>query len=148
MKKTDIGVVGFMYGVCLLFLVMTLKLKPAAQTYPLFIIALLASLTTLYVANMIRDAKKKGITSGISEIFGDTLPKQFFPVLAMIIGYLIAMYFVGFYISTLVFMVCCLMFLKVPKLHIVISTLVVVGLVYGAFTMFLGVKLPLGLLFK
>ncbi len=37
MKKTDIGVVAFMYAICALFLVMTLELKPAAQTYPLFL---------------------------------------------------------------------------------------------------------------
>ena len=47
MKKTDIGVVAFMYAVCALFLVMTLQLPKAAQTYPLFIIALLAALTTI-----------------------------------------------------------------------------------------------------
>ena len=34
MKKTDIGVVAFIYAVCLLFLVMTLRLPSAAQTYP------------------------------------------------------------------------------------------------------------------
>ena len=71
MKKTDIGVVGFMYGVCILFLVMTLQLKKAAQTYPLFIITLLALLTTLYVYNMVKDAKRLGVTSGLEE--GDTI---------------------------------------------------------------------------
>ena len=52
MKKTDIGVVAFIYAVCLLFLIMTLQLPSAAQTYPLFIIILLAALTTLYVLQM------------------------------------------------------------------------------------------------
>ena len=148
MKKTDIGVVGFMYGICLLFFVMTLKLKPAAQTYPLFIIAMLAGLTTLYVANMIRDAKRLGISSGLDEVFEDFLPRQFWPILAMVVAYLVGMYIVGFYISTIVFMLSCLFFLKVPKLHIIISTIVIVGLVYCAFTLFLGVRLPSGLLFR
>lgn len=89
MKKTDIGVVGFMYGVCVLFLVMTLRLKKAAQTYPLFIITLLALLTTLYVYNMVKDAKRLGVTSGLEEVFGETLPGQFAPVMAMIVGYLL-----------------------------------------------------------
>lgn len=148
MKKTDIGVVCFMYAVCALFLSMTLKLKPAAQTYPIFIICMLAALTTLYVFNMIRAAKKEGVTSGINEVFADFLPRQFLPILAMIIAYLVAMYLVGFYISTLIFMIGCLLYLKVPKLHIAISTIVVLGLVYCAFTAFLGVRLPAGLLFK
>ncbi len=148
MKKTDLGVVGFMYAVCIMFLAMTLNLKKEAQTYPLFIIVLLFLLTTAYLIQMLISAKKKGVTSGIKEIFADFLPKQFFPILAMIIGYLVAMYLVGFYISTVLLMIGCLVFLKVPKWQIVITTLVIIGLVYGAFTMFLGVKLPVGLLFK
>lgn len=148
MKKSDIGVVAFMYGICIMFLVMTLKLKKAAQTYPLFIIIVLAALTTMYVVKMIIEAKRLGVTNGLDEIFAETLPRQFLPILGMIIAYLVAMYVVGFYPSTVVFMVACLWFLKVPKWQIALSTLVVVGLVYGAFAMFLGVRLPVGLLFK
>ena len=147
MKKTDIGVVAFIYAVCALFLVMTLQFPKAAQTYPLFIILLLALLTTLYVAQMVRGAKKCGVTSGLED-FAGFLPKQFFPVLGMVILYLVMMYFTGFYISTLVFMVVCLLFLKVPKLQILLTTAVILVLVYCAFTLFLKVKLPVGLLFK
>ena len=50
MKKTDIGVVAFVYAVALFFLSMTLKLPKPAQAYPLFIIVLLLGLTTLMVA--------------------------------------------------------------------------------------------------
>lgn len=46
MKKTDIGVVAFVYAVALFFLSMTLKLPKPAQAYPLFIIVLLLGLTT------------------------------------------------------------------------------------------------------
>jgi len=147
MKKTDIGVVGFMYGVCILFYVLSLDLKPEAQTYPHFIMLVLAILTTMYVIQMIVQAKRNGVSSGL-EIFEGFLPKQFFVVLAMIIGYLILMYLVGFYISTVLLMVACLLFLRVPTWQIIISTLVIIGLIYGAFTLFLGVKLPVGLLFK
>ena len=31
---------------------------------------------------------------------------------------------------------------------LLLTTIVILGLVYGAFTLFLGVKLPIGLLFK
>lgn len=147
MKKTDIGVVAFIYAICLLFLVMTLRLPAAAQTYPLFIIVLLAALTTLYVAQMIRGAKKSGVTTGLEDFEG-FLPKQFFPVLGMVVLYLVVMYFAGFYIATLVFMAVCLLFLKVPKWQIFLSTAVILALVYCAFTLFLKVKLPVGLLFK
>lgn len=147
MKKTDIGVVAFIYAVCALFLVMTLRLPTAAQTYPLFIIILLAALTTLYVAQMFRAAKKSGVTTGLEDFEG-FLPKQFFPILGMVVLYLVIMYFAGFYIATLVFMAACLLFLKVPKWQIVLSTAVILVLVYCAFTLFLKVKLPMGLLFK
>jgi putative tricarboxylic transport membrane protein len=148
MKKTDIGVVGFMYGICILFYVLSLELKPEAQTYPHFIILVLAALTTLYVIQMIIAARREGVTSGVAEIFEGFLPKQFFVVLAIIIGYLILMYLVGFYISTVLLMVGCLLFLRVPKWQIIVSTLAIIGLIYGAFTLFLGVKLPVGLLLK
>ena len=147
MKKTDIGVVGFMYGVCILFYVLSLDLKPEAQTYPHFIMLVLAILTTMYVVQMIFQAKRNGVTSGL-EAFEGLLPKLFFVVLAMIIGYLVLMYLVGFYISTVLLMVACLLFLRVPTWQIIISTLAILGLIYGAFTLFLGVKLPVGLLFK
>ena len=78
MKKTDIGVVAFVYAVALFFLSMTLKLPKPAQAYPLFIIVLLLALTTLYVVQMIIGAKKKGVESGMED-FKDFLPKQFFP---------------------------------------------------------------------
>lgn len=146
-KKTDIGVVAFIYAVCVLFLVMTLRLPAAAQTYPLFIIIMLAALTTLYVAQMLRAAKKSGVTSGLEDFEG-FLPRQFFPILGMVVLYLVVMYFAGFYIATLVFMVVCLLFLKVPKWQILLSTAVILVLVYCAFTLFLKVKLPVGLLFK
>lgn len=147
MKKTDIGVVAFIYAVCALFLVMTLQLPQAAQTYPLFIIILLAALTTLYVAQMVRGAKKSGVTTGLEDFEG-FLPKQFFPILGMVVLYLVIMYFAGFYIATLAFMVVCLLFLKVPKWQILLSTAVILALVYCAFTLFLKVRLPVGLLFK
>ena len=148
MKKTDIGVVGFMYAVCILFFAMTKQQKEAAQIYPTFIIVLLFLLTTGYLIEMLIGARKSGVTSGIQEIFEGFMPKQFFVVLAMIIGYLVVMYIAGFYISTILLMVACLLFLKVPKWQVVLTTLVILGLVYGAFTMFLGVRLPAGLLFK
>lgn len=146
MKKTDIGVVGFVYAVALFFLAMTLKLPKPAQAYPLFIIILLLCLTSLYVVQMIIGAKKKGVVSGLEDFKG-FLPKQFFPILAMITAYLIIMYLAGFYISTALFMVISLLFLKVKKWQIILSTAVILLLVYCAFTLFLGVKLPMGILF-
>lgn len=148
MKKTDIGVVAFMYAICALFLTMTISLKPAAQTYPLFVIGLLFILTTLYVFQMIRQFRREGGASGISESFAGFLPKQFFPVFVMTACYMVLMYLAGFYIATVIYMAVCLLFLKVPKIQTVLSVVVIVLLVYLAFTKFLGVRLPEGLFFQ
>ena len=47
MKKTDIGVVAFMYEVCAFFYAYSSKLTAESKTYPMFTIALLFALTTL-----------------------------------------------------------------------------------------------------
>ena len=86
MKKTDIGVVGFMYAVCAFFFLMSRDLKKGARIYPLCIIAILFLLTTGYVVEMLFAAKKNGVTSGIPEIFEGFQPKQFFIVLGVLIS--------------------------------------------------------------
>ena len=61
MKKTDIGVVVFMYAVCAYFYYHMLQLKASSQTYPRFTIILLFGLTTLYLVQMLVAAKKYGV---------------------------------------------------------------------------------------
>lgn len=147
MKKSDIGVCIAMYSVCAFFLYMTLQLPKAAQIYPLCVIALLAALTTLHVFNMIRSAIREGITSGL-ESFKDFVPSQFFIILAMIIAYLALMPYLGFYISSILFMSACLIFLRVKLWQIVLAEVSVIALVYCAFTLFLEVRLPSGTLLE
>lgn len=147
MKKTDIGVVGFMYAVCAFFYVYSFDLKKGSETYPLFTIILLFGLTTLYLINMILAAKKHGVESGVSEVFEGFMPKQFFISLALTIIYFIMMKYLGFFVSTTVFMLVTLVYLRVPMLHTVIAIVAVDVLIYLAFVQFLGVRLPKGLLF-
>ena len=148
MKKSDFCVVGAIYAVCILFFTMTLKLKADAQTYPLFVLAILAVLNTAYLVKMLVQAKKEGTTSGFSEIFSGFQVKQFLVVVALIVAYLVMLYFIGFYPATIIFMLAALLFLRVPLWQTALATAVVVLLVYLAFTMFLHVRLPAGLLFK
>ena len=148
MKKTDIGVVLFMYAVCGFFYYHMTKLKASSQTYPRFTIFLLFGLTTLYLIQMLVAAKKHGVESGVDKVFKDFEPKQFFVCLCATILYLVCIYFFGFYISTVVFMLAVLLFLKVPPLYSAITIIVIVGLIYLAFQKFLGVKLPVGTVMK
>ena len=147
MKKTDIGVVGFMYAVCAFFYVYSFDLKKGSETYPLFTIALLFGLTTLYLINMIIAAKKHGVESGVNEVFEGFQPKQFFISLVLTVVYFLMMKYLGFFVSTTVFMLVTLMYLRVPMLHTAIAIVAVDVLIYLAFVEFLGVRLPKGLLF-
>ena len=147
MKKTDIGVVVFMYAVCAFFYVHMLQLQTNSQTYPRFTIVLLFGLTTLYLLQMLINAKKHGVESGVDKVFDGFQIVQFFVCLAMVIVYLLLMKFLGFFIATIVFMLAALTFLGVPKVHTLIAVVAINLLVYFAFVQFLGVKLPAGLLF-
>ena len=62
--------------------------------------------------------------------------------------YLVEIYFLGFYIPTVIFMAVILLYLKVPPLYACISVLVIIALIYFAFQKFLGVKLPVGTIIK
>ena len=147
MKKTDIGVCLVMYAVCGFFLYMTLQLPKAAQIYPLCVNALLAALTTLHVFNMIRSAIREGVTSGLED-FKEFLPSQFFVLLGMIIIYLAVMPYLGFYVSSIIFMTAILLFLRVKIWQIILAELAIFILVYCAFTLFLEVRLPSGSLWE
>lgn len=144
MKKTDIGVVVVMYAICAYFYSMTLQLKPESQTYPTFTIALLFGLTTLYLLQMLVRAKKHGVENDGKVVFKDFLPVQFFVCFVMVVAYLFMMKYLGFYVSTFIFMTVVLLFLRVPIKHSVIVLVAIILLVYLAFGLFLKVKLPEG----
>ena len=148
MKKTDIGLVLFMYIVCGFFYYHMTKLKASSQTYPRFTIILLFGLTTLYLIQMIVAAKRYGVESGVDEVFKDFQPVQFFVCLIATILYLVGIYFFGFYIPTVIFMAVVLLYLKVPPLYAAIAVVVIIALIYFAFQKFLGVKLPVGTVMK
>lgn len=147
MKKTDLGVVAFMYAVCAFFYVYSFDLSQESKSYPIFTIALLFGLTTLYLIRMIISARKFGVESGVEEVFGDFKVLQFVLSLVLTIVYFFLIKFLGFFVATTVFMVVSFVYLKVPKLHALIATVAMDLLIYLAFVQFLGVRLPKGLLF-
>ena len=148
MKWTDVGVVAFMYIVCGYFYYKMVHLPEEIQSYPRFVIILLFGLTTLYLVQMLISAFKNGTESGVDKVFKGFQPAQFFVSLAAVIVYVVLINYLGFYIATALFLVGLLLYLKVPVLHTVIAVAVILALVYFAFGMFLGVKLPKGLLLK
>ena len=147
MKKTDIGVVVFMYAVCAFFYAYSYKLTEESKTYPMFTIALLFALTTLYLVQMIISARKFGVESGADEVFAGFMPVQFIVSIVLTLVYFLMIKYLGFFSATIIFMFASLLYLKVHIVPAVISVLVMNLLIYFAFVRFLGVKLPSGLLF-
>ena len=141
MQKTDIGVVVFMYAVCGFFYAYSSKLSDSSRTYPKFTIALLFFLTSFYLVQMILNARRFGVESGVDTVFAGFKPVQFIVSVALILVYF------GCFVSTTVFMLACLLFLRVPILATVISIVSIDLLIYLAFVLFLGVRLPAGILF-
>ena len=146
MKKTDIGVVVFMYAVCAFFYVYSFDLSESSKSYPIFTIVLLFGLTTLYLIQMIIAAKKYGVESGVDKVFAGFLPKQFILSLVLTVVYFFLIKYLGFFTATTLFMIASFVYLKVPVLHSVIALVAMDLLIYLAFVLFLGVRLPTGLL--
>ena len=146
MKKTDIGVVGFMYAVCAFFYVYSFELSDSSKSYPRFTIALLFGLTTIYLFQMILNARRFGVESGVDEVFEGFKPAQFFVSTILAVVYFFLMKYLGFFSATIIYMIAALVYLRVPVVHSVITVVGVNVMIYVAFVLFLGVRLPKGLL--
>ncbi len=148
MKKSDIYLIGIMYAILGAFLYMTLQLKVEARIYPMFVMGILFILVTMYVIKCaIAYSKTKEITNDFGKIFEGFDPKQFFVILGLSVVFIVLINILGFYSSTILYLISVLLFLKVPKVHIGITTVAFTILMYGVFTMFLRVPLPTGILF-
>ena len=147
MKHSDIGVVAIMYGVCAFFCVMTLKLPKAAQVYPLCLEAGLALLNTLYLGRCILRLRREGLVGDLPEIFRGFQAGQFFFIALAGIAAMALMRWVGFYLAAFAYLAGVMLFLKVPKKHLLITVGALAILIYAVFTLFLKVPLPKGSLF-
>lgn len=154
MTRSDVGVIILIYATALLFFYMTMQLKPAAQIYPLCLIGGLALLDTLYLFRCVfrlareRRATGQGIFNDLPQIFKGFQAQQFIFVVAACAGYMGLLYYLGFYLASLIFMIGVLLYLKVKPMPIAIATFFLGGLVYCVFTLFLKVPLPVGILFS
>lgn len=148
MKFSDLVVILVMYAVCAFFTSQTLALPEAAQTYPLCLLAGLGLLNTIFLLNCLWRMPKRCLVYDVPEIFRGFLGGQFFPVLLACVGYLVLMPFGGFYLTSVVFLVGVLCFLRVPKWHALLTVGLLIALIYGVFSLFLKVPLPGGTLLQ
>ena len=148
MKKSDFGVVSVIYAIGLGFLFMTLDLPDAAQTSPLVLISALLFVNTLYLIKSLASYRSNHqVEDDVAHAFKEFIPMQFMGVAAWIIGYLALMYVTGYYLSTAIFMVGTMLFLRVKPLYIAISVIVIAAMVAAVFSAFLHVPLPTGMFF-
>lgn len=154
MTRSDIGVISIIYATCILFCYMTLQLKPAAQIYPLCLIGGLALLNTLYLAVRGWQAwqtREKGgvaIANDLPEVFQGFQPRQFFFVVCACIAFMGLLQYLGFYLTSIIYLAGVMLWLRVKLLPLCITVVVLAILVYAVFTEFLNVPLPAGSLFE
>ena len=147
MKRSDIGFSIMMYAIMALFLIPLLSYPSAVRIYPMLILILYFLLTTAYLLAQLRNYKRSGIKhNDFKEIFEGFLPRQILIIAGLILLYFLLIPRLGFYVTTGLFMLATMLYLKVPVKHIVISLVVFFALLYGVFTLFLNVPLPTGLL--
>lgn len=152
MTRSDLGVVALIYATSLLFLYLTLQLTPAAQIYPLCLISGLALLNTLYfIKCLYKLAKDRNLGSrlinDLPEIFKGFQPIQFFFVAATCVAYILCLYYLGFYLSSFIYLILVMWWLRVKWLQLCLTVVVMGCLIYGVFTLFLKVPLPKGIIF-
>ena len=95
MQKPEIGVVVFMYAVCGFFYAYSSKLSDTSRTYPKFTIALLFFLTSFYLVQMILNARRFGVESGVDTVFAGFKPVQFIVSVALILTVPVATVFIS-----------------------------------------------------
>lgn len=148
MKKSDFAVIAIIYAIGFWFMAMTLELPEAAQTYPMVLICALLAINTLYMVRQIMTWRKTHIIENdVAKTFQGFMPVQFFGVVAWCTGYLIMVDLTGYYLTTCIYLVGSMLFLKVPKWHIAITLGALAIMTYVVFTWFLKVPLPVGTVF-
>ena len=147
MKRSDLCVVLFFYAVCLFFYGMIRDLPEEAQTYPTAILVVLAVLNSCFFVRQFLRREKNGDINDLAEVFSGFQSRQFFGVVLFALFYLLLLPWIGFYVTSLCFLIGTMAFLKVPRLHLAASIVILAGLIYVVFTLFLKVPLPVGRLF-
>ena len=147
MKESDLCVIAVVYGVATWFLVMTLQLPPAAQSYPLILLTALYLCNTLFLGKQLYSFyRHRVVLNDFRKLFAGFLPGQFFGVLAGCIMALVN--YLGYYISSVLYLLLAQFFLKVKPIPAIISCACIMIVTYLVFSMFLHVPLPLGVWFE
>ena len=138
MKKSDFGVIAVLYLVGIAFWFMTLNFPIGAMRYPFSSTGRLSG-AGLDLSDSAGHAlhQTREIVDDLKQKFQDFQAVQFFGVCAFCVIYLILIQKLGYYLSSVLFMLGCMLFLRVKPLFVVLSTAILMGIIYGVFTVFL-----------
>ena len=88
--------------------------------------------------------KDKKMTNDVPEAFRGFQPKQFWTMFAAFLVFFVLMYFFGFYVASLVYILFCLHYFRIRAKYVAMVLLVMLVLTYFTFSWFLNVPLPKG----
>ena len=113
------------------------------------------SFNSLYLCNTLFLGKQlysfyrhRVVLNDFRKLFAGFLPGQFFGVLAGCIIYMALVNYLGYYISSVLYLLLAQFFLKVKPIPAIISCACIMIVTYLVFSMFLHVPLPLGVWFE
>ena len=148
MKKSDIGLIGAIYGITAFFFVLVIQYKPEVRIYPFFVMAVLCTLNTVFlIKQLVAFAKTKKVENDYKTIFKQFELKQFTVVFLFSLIYVCVIDIIGFYPASLLYLIGTLLFLKVHILSIALTLILFGSVIFTAFSKFLRVPLPSGWFF-
>lgn len=141
MKNVDriTGISFILFG--LIFLYETTKLPVDSQSYPRFMIGIMMVLALLVI---IRSFMRSSVKKTWGELFEGVEWKRLLFVLLGSLGYLFLVNVLGFFVTTIIYLLITMIVLKANRLTILISIPVFTLVLYLIFRVFLKVPLPTG----
>jgi putative tricarboxylic transport membrane protein len=145
MKKTELAVVLFMLAFCGFFYHETLALPENAQSYPLFVITLLAVLSVLQLVKMLVSCHGHfSLVSDADIVWKGFLPRQFMTFFIASVLFFVGMYFIGFYPTAVLYMGFMMHYFHIERKYILLTIVVLLVVIYAVFSESLNVPLPVG----
>ncbi|MFP5528630.1 tripartite tricarboxylate transporter TctB family protein [Peptococcus simiae] len=147
MKKSTYFLGSIILLLCILAWIQTNEITPPAHIYPRAILGITAGLTLLMLFRTIQGKSP----DFLKKPFEHARLVQIFIVIALTGLFILGMQFLGFYVSTFLYIVAGVLYLeehinKHSILSAIILSVVVDAIVYLAFNVFLSVPTPVGLL--
>lgn len=142
MKHQD-RIIGIVFiAIAIVFYVVTMDFPEKSQGYPLIMISVM---TILAVMLIIQSFIKKPEKSW-KELFGHVHWKRFFFVFGSCFAYILLVNFIGFFVTTLSYLIITMVVLKANLKTILLAVPFFMLLIFLVFSVFLKVPLPTGYL--